>query len=174
MRSGRHANRRATEIRYSQWMFPGLPGIATAVGLFALIWIVVYLQGKGKPVVFDPGGKHGEFGKKLLPLYLDITKFVLGLAAGSIVLLVGSQNFSSLSGRSLKPFASPLFLVAMSIIYGVLFMILLTLNYEQHLHRPNDPLSYSRFQYTRNQSLGFGALLCFCISYIWLIAAATK
>jgi len=86
------------------------------------------------------------------------------LAAGSIVLLVGSLNFNQSSGRSLKPFASPLFLVAMSIIYGVLFMILLAVNYEHHLHHPNDPGSYTRFKYTRNQSLGFGALLCFCIS----------
>jgi hypothetical protein len=154
-------------------LFPGFPGIATAVVLFALIWLTIFLKSRGQPIVFDPGGKHGEFGKRLLPMYLDITKYVLGLAAGSIVLLVGSLNFQS-SGHSLKPFASPLFLVAMSIIYGVLFMILLALNYEYHLHHPNDPHSYTRFQYTRNQSLGFGALLCFCISYIWLIAAATK
>ena len=160
---------------YAQHMlFPGIPGIATALGLFALIWLIIYLKSKGKPVVFDPGGKHGEFGKRLLPMYLDITKFVPGLAAGSIVLLVGSLNFNQTSGRSLKPFASPLFLVAMSIIYGVLFMILLALNYEYHLHHPNDQRSYTRLQYTRNQSLGFSALLCFCISYIWLIAASIK
>jgi hypothetical protein len=108
-------------------LFPGFPGIATAVGLLALLWLVIYLKSRGTPVVFDPGGKHGEFGKRLLPMYLDITKFVLGLAAGSIVLLVGSLNFNQSSGRSLRPFASPLFLVAMSIIYGVLFMILLVL-----------------------------------------------
>ena len=70
-------------------LFPGFPGVATAVGMFALVWLIVFLTSKGKPVVFDPGGKHGEFGKRLLPMYLDITKFVLGLAAGSIVLLVG-------------------------------------------------------------------------------------
>jgi zinc transporter ZupT len=158
-------------------LFPGFPGIATALGLFALIWFIVFLKSKGQPVVFDPGGKHGEFGKTLLPMYLDITKFVLGLAAGSIVLLVGSLNFNQSTGRSLKSlrsFASPLFLVAMSIIYGVLFMILLALNYEHHLHHPDDPRSYTRFKYTRNQSLGFGALVCFCISYIWLIFAATS
>jgi hypothetical protein len=40
-----------------------------------------------------------------------------------------------------QAFASPLFLVAMSIIFGVLFMILLALNYEHHLHHPNDPQS---------------------------------
>jgi zinc transporter ZupT len=152
-------------------LFPGFPGIATAVGLLAVVWLTVYLTGRREPIAFDPGGKHGEFGKRLLPMYLDITKFVLGLAAGSIVLLVGSLNFTQANGRSLKPFASPLFLVAMSIIYGVLFMILLALNYEHHLHHPD---SYTRFQYTRNQSLGFGSLVCFCISYIWLIAAATK
>jgi hypothetical protein len=155
-------------------LFPGFPGVATAAGLFAVTWLITFLKSRGQPVVFDPGGKHGEFGKRLLPMYLDITKFVLGLAAGSIVLLVGSLNFTQANGRSLRPFASPLFLVAMSIIYGVLFMILLGLNYEHHLHHPNDPLSYTRFKYTRNQSLGFGSLLCFCISYIWLIAAATQ
>jgi zinc transporter ZupT len=164
-----------TNILYAQCMlFPGFPWVATAVGLLALIWLIVYLQSKGQPVVFDPEGKHGEFGKRLLPMYLDITKFVLGLAAGSIVLLVGSLNFNQSNARSMKSFASPLFLVAMSIIYGVLFMILLALNYEHHLHHPNDPRSYTRFKYTRNQSLGFGALVCFCISYIWLIAAATR
>jgi zinc transporter ZupT len=155
-------------------LFPGFPGVATAVVLFAVIWLVVYLRTKGQPVVFDPGSKHGEFGERLLPMYLDIAKFVLGLAAGSIVLLVGSLNLNQANARTLRSFASPLFLVGMSIIYGVLFMILLTLNYEHHLHHPNDPHSYSRFEYTRNQSLGFGALVCFCISYIWLIAAATK
>jgi len=154
--------------------FPGFPGVATAVGLLALIWVTVYLRTKGRPVIFDPERKHGEFGKSLLPMYVDITKFVLGLAAGSIVLLVGSLNLNQNGARSLKGFASPLFLVAMSIIYGVLFMILLVLNYEHHLHHPNDPDAYTRFAYTRNQSLGFGSLVCFCISYIWLIAAATN
>jgi len=116
-------------------LFPGFPGIATAIGLFALIRLII-----------------------------------LVLAAG----LVGSLNFKRSSGRSLKPFASPLFLVAMSITYGVLFMILLALNFEYHLHHPNDSRSYTRFQYTRNQSRGFGALVCFCISYMWPIAVATR
>ena len=107
-------------------------------------------------------------------MYLDITKSVLGLAAGSIVLLVGAMNFNQSNTRSLRAFASPLFLVAMSIIYGVLFMILLALSYEHHLHHPNEPGSYTVFQYTRNQSLGFSALVCFCLSYLWLIVAATK
>ena len=106
-------------------------------------------------------------------MYLDIAKFVLGLAAGSIVLLVGSSNYfnQSNSRPSLQAFASPLFVVAMSVICGVLFMILLVLNYENHLHRPN---SYTRFEYTRNQALGFSALACFCVGYTWLVVAATR
>src|ERR1700691_1334154 len=133
-------------------LFPGSPGVATAMGLFAFVWLIIFFTSKGKPVVFDPGGKHGEFGKGLLPMYLDIAKFVLGLAAGSIVLLVGSLNLNQSNARPLRAYASPLFLVAMSIIYGVLFMILLVFNYEQHLHHP-ESRSYTRFKYTRNQSL---------------------
>ena len=154
-------------------LFSGFPGVATALGLFAVIWLIVYWMGKGQPVVFDPGGKHGEFGKRLLPMYLDITKFVLGLAAGSIVLLVGSLNFNQSAVHSLKSFASPLFLVAMSIIYGVLFMIFLVLNYENHRNHPNAN-SYTRFKYTRNQAFGFSALACFCLGYTWLVVAATR
>jgi heme/copper-type cytochrome/quinol oxidase subunit 3 len=168
-KQGRHI------INFENNLFPGFPGLATGLGLFVSIWLIVYLKARGQPVIFDPAGKHGEFGKTLLPMYLDITKTVLGLAAGSIVLLVGSMSFNPMSGRrSLTAFASPLFLVAMTIIYGVLFMILLALSYEHHLHHPNQPGAYTLLRYTRNQSLGFSALACFCISYIWLIAAATK
>jgi hypothetical protein len=153
--------------------FPGFPGVATALGLLAVIWLAVYLMTKREPIVFDPGGKLGEFGKRLLPMYLDIAKFVLGLGAGSIVLLVGSSNYFNQSNTrpSLQSFASPLFVVAMSIVYGVLFMIMLVLNYERHLHHPN---SYTRFAYTRNQALGFAALACFCVGYTWLVVAATR
>jgi heme/copper-type cytochrome/quinol oxidase subunit 3 len=155
--------------------FPGFPGIATAVGLFAGIWLITYLKGRGQPAAFDPQGQHGEFGKNLLHIYLDIAKTVLGLAAGSIVLLVGAMNFSPAGARhSMSAFASPLFLVAMSIIFGVLFMILLVLSYEHHLHHPKEPEAYTLLRYSRNQSLGFSALICFCISYIWLIFDATR
>ncbi len=84
-------------------LFPGFPGIATAAGLFAVIWLVIYLKSKGTPVVFDPWENKRRVCSRLLPMYLDITKFVLGLAAtGSIVLLVGSLNFNQSNGRSLS------------------------------------------------------------------------
>src|SRR5580692_2912656 len=156
-------------------LLPGFPGIATSVGLFAVVWFTVWLRTKPTSSnYFEPEGAEGEFGKGLLPIYLDITKLILGIAAGSIVLLVGSSNLvQQTSGRSLKSFASPMFLVAMSIIYGVLFMTLLVLNYERHRHSP-DSNSYTRLKYSRNQALGISGLACFCIGYAWLVVDATR
>jgi hypothetical protein len=154
--------------------FAGLAGIVTALGLFAVLWLIVFLRTKGSSFTFDPAGSDGEFAKTLLPIYLDITKFAAGLAAASIVFcLFGSSNFGPSSPRSLKSFASPLFVVAMSIIYGVLFMIFLVLNYENHRNH-RDANSYTRFKYTRNQAFGFSALACFCLGYTWLVVAATR
>ncbi len=154
--------------------FAGFAGIVTALALFAVLWFIVFLRTKGESFTFDPGGNDGEFGKSLLPMYLDIAKFVLGLAAASIVFcLFGSGNLGQSNTHSLKSFASPLLLVAMSIIYGVLFMIFLVLNYEDHRKRPTSN-SYTRFKYTRNQAFGFSALACFCLGYTWLVVAATR
>ena len=156
-------------------MLPGFPGIATALGLFAVAWIVVWLRTKPTSSnYFEPEGAEGEFGKGLLPIYLDITKLILGIAAGSIVLLVGSSNLiQQSSGRSLRTFASPMFMVAMSIIYGVLFMTFLVVRYEHYRHNPA-PDAYTRFKYSGNQALGFSALSCFCIGYAWLVVDATR
>jgi hypothetical protein len=154
--------------------FAGLPGIVTALSLFVVIWLTVFLRTKGESFTFDSGDNDGEFGKRLLPIYLDIAKFIMGLAAASIVFcLFGSSSAGQPNARPLKFFASPLFVVAMSIIYGVLFMSFLVLNYEQHRSRPGSN-SYTRFRYTRNQSFGFSALACFCVGYTWLVAVATR
>jgi len=155
-------------------LLPGFPGIVTALALFTIVWLIVWLRTKSSPFSFDPEGAEGEFGKGLLPIYLDITKLILGIAAGSIVLLVGSSNLvQQSSGRSLRSFASPMFMVAMSIIYGVLFMTFLVLRYEQHRHNPATD-AYTRFKYSGNQALGFSALSCFCIGYAWLVVDATR
>ncbi len=155
-------------------MFPGFLGIAASLGVLAVVWLIVSLRTKGTSFRFDPGGVAGEFGRTLLPMYLDMAKFIMGMAAGSIVLLVGSSNFYLQAGsRSLRSFTSPLFVVAMSIVYGVLFMTFLVLNYEHDRHHP-DLNSYTRFKYVRNQALGFSSLACFCIGYWWLVFNATR
>ena len=101
---------------------------------------------------------------------MDITKFVLGLASGSIALLVGSTIVSSgpphVVGRLPSFFASPLCLLGLSILYGIFFMVFMNLSYEAYLHKTRP---YSSFLYSWNQALGFSCLLSFGVGYAWLI-----
>lgn len=100
-------------------MFNGFGGITTGLVLFGAIWLVAWLRTKGTSFEFDPQREKGAFEKILTP-YLDLSKFILGLASGSIVLLVGSSAFHS-SQHLLESFASPLFLLGLSVLYGVFF-----------------------------------------------------
>ena len=152
-------------------LFDGFFGIAVGLAMLGITWLAIHLRTKGKAFEFDAEGEKGAF-EKLLTTYLDLAKFVLGLAAGSIVLLVGSSAFRA-NGRLPSAFASPLFLLGLSIVYGILFMTFLIFNYEHYRHHPGSS-SYSRFQYVRNQALGFAALFCFCVGYAWLIVAVTR
>jgi hypothetical protein len=166
---------KATLLEYAGEMpFPGFPGVVSALAVFVVVWLLVNWRTKGNSFAFDPGGVPGEFGKGLLLTYLDLMKFIMGIASGSIVLLVGSSNFSPQAGaHSVRLFAPPLFVMAMSIIYGVLCMTYLQLDYEHYRHHPGSN-SYTRFRYSRNQALGFSALGCFCLGYAWLVLNAVK
>jgi hypothetical protein len=165
--------------------FPGFYGTVVGIGLFVVAWPLAWLllwprkqtsQGMSwyKRLLlnhnfnFEPPGDKGAF-EKLLSNYLDIAKVVIGLASGSIVLLVSSASFRS-SGRLPASFASPLFLLAGSILCAVFFMVFEIMNYEDFRHATR---LYSRFKYSRNIALGFGSLLCFCIGYMWLIFIVT-
>jgi hypothetical protein len=159
--------------------FPGFYGIVTGLGLFPLLWLIGWLGAteniartgpEEESFHFDAQGRRGAF-TTMLGNYLDIAKAILGLASGSIVLLVSSSAFHS-NGRLPPSFASPLFLLALSILYGVLFMTLLMLDYENYQHHPQDN-TYTKPKYVRNQTLGFSALLCFCVGYAWLIVSVT-
>jgi hypothetical protein len=150
--------------------FPGLWGIAVGIGLFFILWLIIEWGEKREAFHFDPHGEKGTF-EPLLANYLDIAKVVIGLASGSIVLLVGSTAFRS-AGRLPASFASPLFLLAFSILYGVVFMAFMMLQYEGYRHREGDS-TYSRRRYALNQAFGFSCLLCFCIGYLWLIVNVT-
>jgi hypothetical protein len=166
--------------------FSGLPGIEVGIGLFVsawpLAWLVLWPRGDmfqgmnwlkklrlNHTFNFEPPGEKGAF-EKLLANYLDIAKVVIGLASGSIVLLVGSASFHS-SGRLPASFASPLSLLALCILYAIFFMVFEIMNYEDYRHSTR---RYSRFKYSRNIALGFGCLLCFCVGYMWLIFIVTE
>jgi hypothetical protein len=140
-------------------LIAGYEGILVGILIFPLMWWAISLR--------TPKDATVDFGKafdKLLTMYLDIAKFILGLAAGGIVGVVSLRN-----GSAMIAFAAPLFLLATSIFYGALFMPFLTLNYEwaRDHHK-----KYQRWQFIRNRALGFSALACFCTGYAWLIVAA--
>ena len=136
------------------------------IAIFVVIWCTALWRTPKGEFSFEP---TDGFFEKILVAYLDIAKFIMGLAAGGIVLIIGSSALGS-ARRLPESYASPLFLLAMSIFYGIVFMPVLVLNYEAFKHGTS---TYSGIRYVRNQTLGFSALTCFCIGYGWLIWAAT-
>lgn len=135
------------------------------VGVFVALFVLAWLASPAPAFQFERA--DGEF-EKLLAAYLDVAKFIISLAAGGIVLVISSSALASAKKLPMA-FASPLFLLAMSVFYGIIFMPFLVLNYESFKQRTSP---YTRFKYVRNQALGFSALACFCIGYGWLIWAA--
>jgi len=77
-------------------LFPGFSGIVTVVVIPTVVWIIRYVpRRKNAAYNLDPQGEPGAF-EPLLQEYLRLGEFMIGLATGSIVLLVGS---SVLHGR---------------------------------------------------------------------------
>jgi hypothetical protein len=152
-------------------LFSGFCGLVAGVSVFVIMLLLAYLmKGRGgSSYDFDAGGEPGEFEKRLAT-YIDISKFILGLASGSIVLLVGSSALHT-SAHLPTSFASPLFLLALSILYGILFMVFLTTDYEAYRHKTVD---YTPRKYVINQALGYSSLFCFCTGYAWLIFIVTR
>jgi hypothetical protein len=76
----------------------------------------------------------------LLQKYLHLAEFMIGLATGSIVLLIGSSIFHGKDGHLPSFYASPLLILAASVLLGLAFMALLILNYEEVKHgNPHTP-----------------------------------
>ena len=150
-------------------LFNGFPGIIIGVLIFLGCLIVVSRRSPGSSFKFD-ADNPGDF-EKLLAMYIDLGKFLLGLASGSIVLLVGSSALHS-TARLPASYASPLFLLTISIFYGILFMAFLLVNYEDHRHHPHAD-TYKRRRYTRNTALGWSMLGCFVVGYFWLVVIVT-
>ena len=118
-------------------LFPGFSGSITGIAVLLFLFALSHL-------LTPKGSRAGEY--------------VVGIATGSIVLLVGAGLHSS--GHLPWRYVSPLVLLTFCVIYGVLFMVMLAYN-EIFLHGNE----YTRFRYVRNQSLGFSSLTCFCAGY---------
>jgi hypothetical protein len=143
---------------------PGMSGLMVGIGFFLLVWLYAYLQlrkEKAETFTFTPPGQ-GSF-LPLLEKYVWLSQFVIGLASGSILLLAGTSIFKS-SAKLPWEFASPVVLLALSVVYGVSFLAFLFRDYESFLHG----LRYTRAAYTRNIALGFSSLLSFGAGYLWM------
>jgi hypothetical protein len=143
----------------------GTAGIAVGVGVFTFLFIASWVSLEDALYQFSD-----EFEKQVA-IYLDIMKFVLSMAGAGIVLVVSATIFrSSDPAKPLPPrYASPLAILALTILYGVLFMIFLARDYE--VSKRGEDL-YNRWRYARNKALGFSTIMCFCLGYGWLVIAA--
>jgi hypothetical protein len=150
--------------------FPGFSGIVTVVVIPTVIWIIRYVpRRKNTAYNLDPQGKPGAF-EPLLQKYLRLGEFMIGLATGSIVLLVGSSVLHGKDGHLPWFYASPLLILAASILTALIFMASLILNYEETQHgNPHTAKAYSL-----SETLGFSSLAFFCIGYGWLIIVVTR
>jgi hypothetical protein len=147
---------------------PGSGGAIAALAVLGFCFLFAYLTtNKFSSYSFDPGGKAGEF-QPLLAMYVRFAEVVIGLAAGSIVLLVRSE----FDGRLSWAYASPLTLLAATIFYAVLFLAFLITDYEAYRHSTG--WAYTRLRYSRNQALGWSTLLCFSGGYLWLMVVVIR
>jgi hypothetical protein len=147
---------------------PGTSGGCLSAGIYLIIRYLAHKKtSKSGNFTFEPKNQPGSFEPRLAN-YIRAVEYLLGLATGSIVLLIGSSALHP-TGTLPWAFASPLILLASSVVYGVIFMVLLIFNYEEYLHHDN----YNRSRYVRSQALGFSALVCFCLGYLWLVCSVS-
>jgi hypothetical protein len=144
--------------------FPGTSGLLVGLSIFVGIGTWAYLTRKPGLHNLDPQGKFGAF-EPFLAKYLRVTEFIIGLATGPIVFLIGSSALQGQGGRLPWFFASPLLLLTVCVVYGICFMVWLTYRYEEHQRGA----PHTRFAYAMSLTLGFSSLACFSIGYIWLI-----
>ncbi len=79
----------------------------------------------------DPHERPSAF-EPFIARYIRAAEFIVGLATGSIVLLVGSSALHGQGGHLPWFYASPLLLLALCVAYGIAFMVWLNYSYENY------------------------------------------
>jgi hypothetical protein len=150
-------------------LFPGFSGTVCVVAIGAVVW-TQRRRSKAFPAYnLGPGGNPKEY-EPILARYIRFAEFMIGLATGSIVLIVGSSTLHSQGGHLPWFYASPLLLLGGSVLYGLLFMAAQLVTMEEVLH--GNP--HTAFNYALNETLGYSSLICFLMGYIWLVYAVTN
>ena len=114
-------------------LFAGFSGLLLGPLMVAAVWCISYFTKEHEAYHIDPQGRPGAF-EPLITKYIRASEFIIGLATGSIVLLVGSSALHAQGGRLPWFYASPLLLLAWSVILGVAFIVWLILRYEGYQH----------------------------------------
>lgn len=150
-------------------LFAGFSGVILGGLIFPSFYAFFYFTKESEAYDLDPKAIANAF-EPFLAKYLRLAEFMIGLATGSIVLLVGSSALHGQSGHLPWHYASPLLLLAWCVLYGLLFMAWLILHYEGYKHGNK----HTKALYALSETLGFSALACFVIGYWWLIIAVTR
>jgi hypothetical protein len=150
-------------------LFPGFSGTISVICIGASVWIESRRSKKFAAYNLGPGGDPKTY-EPILARYIRFAEFMIGLATGSIVLIVGSSALHGQGGHLPWFYASPLLLLGGSVIYGLLFMAAQLVTMEEVLH--GNP--HTAFNYALNETLGYSSLICFLLGYIWLVFAVTN
>lgn len=150
-------------------IFPGFSGTASTIAIGLAVWIERRRSKQFDNYNLGPGGDPKAY-EPILARYIRFAEFMIGLATGSIVLIVGSSALHGERGHLPWFYASPLLLLCGSVIYGLLFMASQLVTMEESLH--GNP--HTAFSYALNETLGYSSLLCFLGGYIWLVFAVTN
>jgi hypothetical protein len=149
--------------------FPGFSGSATSIGILCAMWLFRRSTKKHPAYNLGTGGDPHAY-EPIMNRYIRLAEYMIGAASGSIVLIVGSSALHGQGGKLAWFYASPLLLIAASVVYGIGFMACQILTYEEVLH--GNP--HTAANYALNETLGFSSLICFVVGYIWLVFAVTN
>jgi hypothetical protein len=147
----------------------GFSGMILGPLIFIGVGSISYFTKQHKSYNLDPQGTANAF-EPFLTKYLRVAEFIIGLATGSIVLLVGSSALHGQSGHLPWTYATPLLLLCWCVLFGLVFMVWLILQYEGYQHGDE----HSDWAYALSETLGFSSLLCFACGYAWLIIVVTR
>jgi hypothetical protein len=149
-------------------LFPGFSGSIISIAIIGGMWVFRRATKKFSIYNLGPGGNPVAY-EPIMNRYIRLAELMVGAATISVIFLVESSAVRDVSsGRIAWIFASPLIIVAASVLYGICFIASQILTFENVLHgNPHTANSYAL-----NETLGFSGLLCFIVGFIWLIFAA--
>jgi hypothetical protein len=142
----------------------GVGGLVVSVGAFIVFFIVECFTIPPGSYTFEPPNLGPGSFEPTLNRYQRLTEFIVGLATGSIVLLAGTSIFHA-DGRLPQLYGPALVLLAMSIVWLVLFISCTTFFYEDWKHHPE---IYKHWRYRLIVTFGFSGLVSFALGYLRL------